>query len=112
MADCQIESFVQKFHEHEHDLDFDCHAGEAWIGFRLRLGYHRAGDAQPRDQRAHRSESVRRRGPSYSRRFERRAAHRNRVEAEHAHDQVEVAAHAPNHTEHVLKNLPTLYKQM
>ena len=86
MADCQVESFVQKFRELWRDglsthLDLDCHAGEAWVGLRLRLGHHNEGDVQPRDQRDRHRESARRKGPSYFRRLQRRAAERNRVVA-------------------------------
>ena len=86
MADCQVESFVQKFRELWRDglsahIDIDCHAGEAWVGLRLRLGHHHEGDVQPRDQRDRYRESARRKGPSYFRRLERRAAERDRVVA-------------------------------
>ena len=75
MASQHIESFVQKFRElwtsgHSAHLDLDCGGGEAWVGLRLRLGHHRAGGAQRADRDRHR------RGASYARRLERRAAAR------------------------------------
>ena len=75
MASQHVESFVQKFRElwasgHSAHLDLDCGGGEAWVGLRLRLGHHRAGGAQRADRDRHR------RGASYARRLERRAAAR------------------------------------
>ena len=77
MADHYVRSFVEKFHHLWRDgksahLDLDCHAGEAWVGLRLRLGHPRAHGRGP--QQNH--DRVRRRGPGYSRRLERRAAQR------------------------------------
>ena len=88
MVDQQVNSFVQKFRDlwregHSAHLDIDCHGGEAWLGLRLRLG-----------QQLHRgSDSEHRRGASYSRHMERRAAQRA---AEQAANNVvrEVPAHA------------------
>ena len=80
MADHYVRSFVEKFHHLWRDgksahLDLDCHAGEAWVGLRLRLGQLRGGPQQHHDR-------VRRRGPGYSRRLERRAAQRAAAAAE------------------------------
>ena len=77
MADHYVRSFVEKFHHLWRDgqsahLNLDCHAGEAWVGLRLRLGHPRAHGRGP--QQNH--DRVRRRGPGYSRRLERRAAQR------------------------------------
>ena len=73
MADHCMKSFVEKFCNLWRDgqsahLDIDCHAGEASVGLRLRLGHLRGGGTQQN------CDSVRRRGASYSRRLERRAA--------------------------------------
>ena len=70
----QVDSFVQKFRELwviglSAHLDLDCGGGEAWVG--LRLGRHRVGGAQRADR-----DDNRRRGASYARRLERRAAAR------------------------------------
>ena len=72
----QVESFVQKFRELwasglSAHLDLDCGGGEAWVGLRLRLGRHRVGGAQRADR-----DDRHRRGASYARRLERRAAAR------------------------------------
>ena len=77
MADHHVRSFVEEFHRLWRDgqsahLNLDCHAGEAWVGLRLRLGHPRAHGRGP--QQNH--DRVRRRGPGYSRRLERRAAQR------------------------------------
>ena len=98
MVNQQVGSFLQKFRElwasgFSAHLDLDCGGGEAWVGLRLRLGHHRAGGAQraDRDGRHHR------RGASYERRLERRAA--ARTAAEQANQvpapAVEVSAPAP-----------------
>ena len=76
MADHHVRSFVEKFHHLWRDgqsahLNLDCHAGEAWVGLRLRLGQLRGGGPQQNHD-----DKVRRRGPGYSRRLERRAAQR------------------------------------
>ena len=83
MADHYVRSFVEKFHHLWRDgqsahLNLDCHAGEAWVGLRLRLGHPRAHGRGP--QQNH--DRVRRRGPGYSRRLERRAAQRAAAAAE------------------------------
>ena len=70
----QVDSFVQKFRELwasglSAHLDLDCGGGEAWVGLRLRLGRHRVGGAQRADR-----DDRHRRGASYARRLERRAA--------------------------------------
>ena len=75
MADHHVNSLVAKFRELWRDgqsahLDIDCHAGEAWVGLRLRLGHLRGG--APQQTR----EGGRRRGEGYSCRLERRAAQR------------------------------------
>ena len=76
MVDQQIDSFVQKFRVLwasglSAHLDLDCGGGEAWVGLRLRLGRHRVGGAQQADR-----DDRHRRGASYARRLERRAAAR------------------------------------
>ena len=81
MADHNVRSFVEKFHHLWRDgqsahLNLDCHAGEAWVGLRLRLGQLRGGEPQQNPDK------VRRRGPGYSRRLERRAAQRAAAAAE------------------------------
>ena len=54
MVDQQVNSFVQKFRDLWRDgqsahLDIDCHAGEAWVGLRLRLGHLHGGPQQNRE---------------------------------------------------------------
>ena len=77
MVDQQLRNFVQKFQDlwaggFSAHLDLDCREGEAWVGLRLHLGRHRAGGGQQdRGQRG-----GHRRGGSYSRRLEKRAAMR------------------------------------
>ena len=76
MVTQQVENFVQKFRELwasglSAHLDLDCEGGEAWVGLRLRLGRHRVGGAQHGDR-----DGRHRRGASYARRLERRAAAR------------------------------------
>ena len=78
MVDQQLNNFVQKFRDlwyggYTAHLDVDCRGGEAWVGLRLQLGpegRHQAGGVQ-RDQGRH---GGHRRGASYLRRLERRAA--------------------------------------
>ena len=98
MVDHQIESFVQKFRALwasglSAHLDLECGGGEAWVGLRLRLGYHRAGGEQQEDH------GVRhRRGASYARRLARRAANRTAAEqADSVPVQAEQAMDGPAH---------------
>ena len=103
MVDQQLNSFVEKFQDmwcggFSAHLDVDCRGGEAWLGLRLHLGRHRAGgDQQGRD-------GGHRRGASYTRRMERRAAMRAAEQAArnnvsetpaHAEQAVEVSQVVP-----------------
>ena len=114
MVDYQVRNFVQKFcdlwcdGESAH-LDIDCHGGEAWLSLRLRLGRHRVGGAQRADR-----DDRHRRGASYARRLERRAAAHTAAaqatsvppgQAEQANlaPAPAVEASAPGHTEQVVE---------
>ena len=77
MVDYRVKNFVQKFCDlwrggHSARVDIECHEGEAWIDLRLNLGHHRVDGAQHRQDR----DGGHRRGASYMRRMERRAAMR------------------------------------
>ena len=81
MVDQQIANFVQKFRDLwarglSAHLDLDCSGGEAFVGLRLHLGRHRAGEAQQDQGHGDRH----RRGASYARRLARRAAARTATE--------------------------------
>ena len=80
MDGSELDSFIQKFKQLWHSglsahLDLDTHAGQAWVGLRVRLG-HAPG---PLHIRPHRTRD----GPSRQRRRDRRAASRQE-EAEEA----------------------------
>ena len=106
MVDLQVRNFVQRFQDlwaggFSAHLDLDCREGEAWVGLRLHLGRHRAGGGQQdRGQRG-----GHRRGGSYSRRLEKRAAMRAAGQAAgnvsetsaHAEQAVDVRQEVPAH---------------
>ena len=107
MVDQQLSNFVQKFRDlwcggFSAHLDVDCSGGDAWIGLRLHLGRHRAGGGQ--QNRGHGGGY--RRGPSYTRRLEKRAAMRAARQAAgnlgnetpaYAEQAAEVSHEAPAH---------------
>ena len=116
MVDQQITSFMQKFRDLwarglSAHLDLDCSGGEAFVGLRLHLGRHRAGEAQQDQGRGDRH----RRGASYARRLARRAAARTAAEQATSVAPVQAeqaslapapaeAASAPVHTEQVVED--------
>ena len=72
----ELDSFVGKFHQlwrtgASAHLDFECHAGQAWVGIRVQLGYP-PGHVQNYHQYDRRQCARHTRGPSYQRRQERR----------------------------------------
>ena len=74
----ELDSFVQKFNQLwkaglTAHLDLDCHAGNAWVGLRVQLGPVPPG---PNHHPYHHVPPPRYRGPSYSRRLEKRRAAR------------------------------------
>ena len=81
----ELDNFVFKFKELwksdiDAHLDHECHAGQAWIGIRVRLGHAPGPHILPRRTRD---------GPIRQRRLARRAAAREVNEAEEANDRKE-----------------------
>jgi hypothetical protein len=83
-SETELDTFIKKFKDLWKSgigahLDIDTHAGEAWVGLRVRLG-HAPGPPHYQVQVQERA----RNGPSRQRRRERRAQERKQVEAEEA----------------------------
>ena len=77
MSRSELDNFINKFHQLRQagftaHLDVDTHAGQSWLGLRVMLG------TGPFD-----SPKQRHRGPSYTRRQERRKAARLAAESSH-----------------------------
>ena len=86
MAYRELNSFIHKFNQlwrsgKSAHLNIDTHAGEAWVGLRVRLGH------APVHQEVYHNKSRTRDSPSRHRRRVRRAAAREVVEAEKASDE-------------------------
>ena len=76
----EVDTFVKKFHQLWNDgisahLDLDTHAGDAWVGLRVRLGQV-PGPLHGQAQSFHQEEVPRKESPSRQRRREKRAAAR------------------------------------
>ena len=74
----EVDTFVKKFHQLWNDgmsahLDLDTHAGDAWVGLRVRLG-HVPGPLHGQAQSFYQEEVPRKESPSRQRRRARRAA--------------------------------------
>ena len=74
----ELDTFVKKFHQLWNDgmsahLDLDTHAGDAWVGLRVRLGQV-PGPLHGKAQSFHQEEVPRKESPSCQRRCARRAA--------------------------------------
>ena len=74
----EVDTFVKKFHQLWNDgisahLDLDTHAGDAWVGLRVRLGQV-SGPIHGQAQSFHQEEVPRKESPSRQRRRARRAA--------------------------------------
>ena len=87
----EFDSFVGKFHQlwragASAHLDLECHAGQAWVGIQVQLGY-------PHVQNYHQYDTQQfaraARGPSYQRRQERRRAAAAKAAADDAEKQEE-----------------------
>ena len=83
-SETELDTFIKKFKDLWKSgigahLDIDTHAGEAWVGLRVRLG-HAPGPPHYQVQVQERA----RNGPSRQQRRERRAQERKQVEAEEA----------------------------
>ena len=86
MAYRELNSFIHKFNQlwrsgKSAHLNIDTHAGEAWVGLRVRRGH------APVHQEVYHNQSRTRDSPSRHRRRVRRAAAREVVEAEKASDE-------------------------
>ena len=95
MEETELNKFILKFKVLwksglDAHLDLDCHAGQAWVGLRLRLGG--VGQQSPRGHGVDRHfyDEGRRVGGSRLRRRERRAAERQQAEVEAVEEPVNV----------------------
>ena len=89
MVDNELDSFIEKFKQlwkrgAGAHLDMDTHAGQAWVGLRVRLGQPHGPHPPPQPQPQHLSNSRlrARNGPSRQRRRARRAAARQEANKE------------------------------